>query len=323
MSIRKSGRELRRSIGSLASDFPSSNFVPARIASSPPAEKPITPTRAGSMPHSPARLRARRTARRASAKRMNVDLVARPFLVREPVLEHQPRHPLPREPTGDIVALVVDRKITMAASRADHNGRAGGLVLGREKHGQRWLVDARNPAMARLALARLGDLFRRLFAVLSRSSLRPERHHIGLIGQCQARHQQHGQEQPSEPSWRLSPTTKGGTRRAGSASHAQDSMPVPSRMEEWLCVRDNSLDRGATSLILGGSPHGCNRFAARSRPDSSTQRPPRLGLLMTGALPACYILVEHPTRESGSTAIDCCEGDPANGPFSHAFELRS
>ena len=90
---------------------------------------------------------------------VDVDLVARPFLIGEPVLEHEPRHPLAREPLSDLVALVVDRQNAMPAPRADHDGRAGGLFLGGQEDGQRRLVNAGNPAVVPLSFALLDDLF--------------------------------------------------------------------------------------------------------------------------------------------------------------------
>ena len=62
----KSGRELARSIGSALDAFPASKCVPVVDARCPPAEKPITPNRFGSMLHSAARARAMRIARCAS-----------------------------------------------------------------------------------------------------------------------------------------------------------------------------------------------------------------------------------------------------------------
>src|SRR5437660_8199350 len=64
----KSGRELIRAIGSAAFGSPATKCVPADEARCPPAEKPMIPILAGSIPHCFARERTCCTARCASSR---------------------------------------------------------------------------------------------------------------------------------------------------------------------------------------------------------------------------------------------------------------
>ena len=105
----KSGRQLSLSIGSAASALPASKCVAAVEARCPPAEKPQTPIRFGSMPCSFALAphgadRPLDVEHRAGMQRRR-DL----RLVDGAVLQNERVHAAGVEPVGDLLALVVGR----------------------------------------------------------------------------------------------------------------------------------------------------------------------------------------------------------------------
>ncbi len=97
----RSGRELTRSIGSVASGLPASKWVPAVEARWPPAENPMIAIRFGSKPQ--LSTRADRPDRAAGVLEHRRMVIARA----EPVLENERRDPQRVEPFGDLLALVV------------------------------------------------------------------------------------------------------------------------------------------------------------------------------------------------------------------------
>ena len=118
----RSGRQLSRSIGSAASGLPASKWVAAVEARWPPAEKPRTPTRFGSSPHSLARARTVRIARWAS-----LSMAGWWYLGPSRYLSTTPVTPERVEPGGDVRALVLGGEEAVAPAGADHDRGAGRL----------------------------------------------------------------------------------------------------------------------------------------------------------------------------------------------------
>src|ERR1039457_5263865 len=137
MSASKSGRELWRSTGSAASGLPASKRVAARAATSPPAEKPMIPMRAGVRFHSADRALG-------VGEGMFLDLVCGSGLARQAVFEHEGGDADAVQVGGDIRPLLIEVEEGVAAARGDDHGGAAGFAGGRQIDGQRGLVYARH-----------------------------------------------------------------------------------------------------------------------------------------------------------------------------------
>ena len=176
MSAWKSGFEDCRAIGSAAPASPASKRALASQTSSPPAEKPSAPTRAGSMPHSTARLRMSRNARWVSASDSTFDLVSGTLFARESVLEHEGGDAPGTQPFADCIALVRDRQEPVAAAGDDQHRRTRRRCPRRQERRHARMMDAGDAA---LTVGGDDDGLRGRLAGRARRAIGPERNRGG------------------------------------------------------------------------------------------------------------------------------------------------
>ena len=124
--MRKSGRLLARSIGSVAEALPASKRVPAVAARCPPAEKPISPMRAALTPYSCAR---RADEPQGALRVAKLDRVA--VLRTEAVLEDEGRDAHRVEVRGHLPSFVVHRQRPVPAARRHDDAGARGTAAAR------------------------------------------------------------------------------------------------------------------------------------------------------------------------------------------------
>ena len=108
---------------------------------------------------------------------MGFDLVGRTLLAGQTVFEHKAGDAVVRQPFGDRVAFTADIEDVVAAARADDDGGAGCLFLGRQVDGDAGIVDVVDLGF-QVALF-LDEFLFVFFFFKTRRALGPEVHYLG------------------------------------------------------------------------------------------------------------------------------------------------